>query len=545
MKAKSLGQAVLHVFLVASLTGLVLAGCSGAKETAQETAAASQGTSTASSAAGETGQNGLPLVNEPITIKMMVLKNDWDKSTWQDKEVFKKAQRETGITLDITEIPGISWEEKVAVTVASGDMPDVIVGGMPNFSMYTDNFMPLNDLIEQNAPVLVDLYQKHPELKFAATFPDGNIYALPLLQTLGSKVGVSFAINKAWLDALNLPIPQTVDELYLTLKAFKEKDPNRNGKQDEIPYSFYNDSSYGLDPMLWNFGLVSEDNVMVENNKVLFVPSDNRYYEYLKFMHKLYAEGLMDADGFVQKDADFLTKGTNDLIGFFSHHSYDDIVVGKENSKNYVAVLPMKNPNGSITMIGNKVAGDFNNEKVVINKKFKHADAFLKLYDYLNKDFDSRMLFAFGPENVTWKKVDGDKWEKNTQLPEGYNSYAEFRHTMSPGMSGFFLLTDEDYAKLNITDPRDVKLKQKSELYLPYLTYEGIPMGYDTIEVTQRRSKMSTEINTYLSNFVAQSIMKGIDDAKWELHLSTLKKLNVDQFVADYQALVERSIASK
>ncbi len=30
-------------------------------------------------------------------------------------------------------------------------------------------------------------------------------------------------------------MPQTLDEFYTVLKAFKENDPNGNGKQDEIP----------------------------------------------------------------------------------------------------------------------------------------------------------------------------------------------------------------------------------------------------------------------------------------------------------------------
>ena len=37
------------------------------------------------------------------------------------------------------------------------------------------------------------------------------------------------------LDALGLEMPQTVDEYYETLVAFRDKDPNGNGEQDEIP----------------------------------------------------------------------------------------------------------------------------------------------------------------------------------------------------------------------------------------------------------------------------------------------------------------------
>ena len=45
-------------------------------------------------------------------------------------------------------------------------------------------------------------------------------------------------INKAWLDELGLEMPETTEDLKTVLKAFKENDLNKNGKNDEIPLSF-------------------------------------------------------------------------------------------------------------------------------------------------------------------------------------------------------------------------------------------------------------------------------------------------------------------
>jgi hypothetical protein len=205
----------------------------------------------------------------------------------------------------------------------------------------------------------------------------------------------------------------------------------------------------------------------------------------------------------------------------------------------------MKDKQGKITAIGKKVGGDFFFDKLVVKKGFKYADAVVRLYNYLNASFDERMLFAFGPENVVWKKVDGDKWEKVTAIPSGYKNFAQLRQTQSPGMAGFYLLTDEDNDKLNITDPRDKKLKQKEKLYTPYLKKEVIPMGQDTTEVAQARNNMQTEFTKYLSNFVAQSVLKGIDDAGWNTHLDNIKKMNVDKYVKDYQNLYDRSLQQK
>ncbi len=44
-------------------------------------------------------------------------------------------------------------------------------------------------------------------------------------------------IYKPWLDKLGLKMPETTEELYQVLKAFKEQDPNGNGQADELPLS--------------------------------------------------------------------------------------------------------------------------------------------------------------------------------------------------------------------------------------------------------------------------------------------------------------------
>ena len=40
-------------------------------------------------------------------------------------------------------------------------------------------------------------------------------------------------IRQDWLEKLNLPMPQTLDEFYNALVAFRENDMNENGLKDE------------------------------------------------------------------------------------------------------------------------------------------------------------------------------------------------------------------------------------------------------------------------------------------------------------------------
>lgn len=72
-------------------------------------------------------------------------------------------------------------------------------------------------------------------------------------------------INKTWLDKLGLKVPDTIDELYNVLKAFKERDPNGNGRLDEIPViEVSNDliSPFGITDLNNNFMVVQDGNAV-------------------------------------------------------------------------------------------------------------------------------------------------------------------------------------------------------------------------------------------------------------------------------------------
>ncbi len=77
-----------------------------------------------------------------------------------------------------------------------------------------------------------------PQVKSLITLLDGKIYGLPHINDCyHCSMSQKMWVYKPWLDKLGLKVPETTDEFEAMLKAFKEKDPNGNGKADEIPLS--------------------------------------------------------------------------------------------------------------------------------------------------------------------------------------------------------------------------------------------------------------------------------------------------------------------
>ena len=134
-----------------------------------------------------------------------------------------------------------------------------------------------------------------------STAADGHIYALPKYQRYWPKNQIRMMINKVWLDNLGLEIPETWDELYDVLVAFKTRDPNGNGVADEIPMDWApGTGGFNVTVLLAGYGIAAPypygNGLYVENGKVGNFFADPRYKELVQFLNKCFS-GLVNPGG--------------------------------------------------------------------------------------------------------------------------------------------------------------------------------------------------------------------------------------------------------
>ncbi|MBO5953288.1 MAG: extracellular solute-binding protein [Oscillospiraceae bacterium] len=148
----------------------------------------------------------------------------------------------------------------------------------------------------------------------------GEVYYFPTIEyNMYDMIKHSAFINQEWLDRLGLPMPTNKDELYNTLKAFKEKDANGNGDpSDEIPLLGMATGAYG-DVISWianMFGYFEEARpwrVDAEGN-ISGIYWTEEYREALIFMNKLMKEGLIPANIFTITQSE-LSNLVNPTVG--------------------------------------------------------------------------------------------------------------------------------------------------------------------------------------------------------------------------------------
>jgi len=226
---------------------------------------------------------------------------------WETNDFFQRMQDQTGITFSFDEYTDSGkWQEAKDTMFSSGVLPDVLFKAsltQEEQMKYTEDgqLIDLLPLLQTYAPNLWALLQEHPQWLSAITLPNGMVAALPTINQL--PLENAMWINQTWLDNLGLTAPATMEELETVLQAFLTKDPNQNGKNDEIPLSFL--GPWDLKFLAHAYGLVANDyNIYVdENGAVQFMPLQASFLDFLQELASLYSQGLLDQNGFTTADA--------------------------------------------------------------------------------------------------------------------------------------------------------------------------------------------------------------------------------------------------
>lgn len=262
---------------------LTLAGCGTGQsgKTASESDSAPETSTGSSQKPSEPGQDKKPV----ITFLNM---NFAETTPKDDENGLKVLEDVTGYDLKINWVPSNAYNERVNVTLASGEMPNVIRIGVNNPTIVQ---MIRSDAIWEITPYLDEfpnLATYHPIIMEGAKV-DGKMYAIPRPSAV-SPFGT--VIREDWLAKVGMEAPKTLDELYELMKAFKEKDPDGNGVDDTYGMMMYEGRLES--PIFAAKG--APNGWKVENGQFIKAEETPEYLEALKWFRKVYEEGLVNAN---------------------------------------------------------------------------------------------------------------------------------------------------------------------------------------------------------------------------------------------------------
>ncbi|MBA2944003.1 extracellular solute-binding protein [Paenibacillus sp. CGMCC 1.16610] len=345
------------------------------------------------------------------------------KAAHADIPFFQEWQKKTGVPLKFLAPPTNQASQALNVLLASGDLPDMIefdwqgaFPGGPEKAIKDGYILKLNDTIDKFAPNLKKYLKEHPEIDKQVKTDNGSYYSFPFIRGDDYlRVYQGPIIRKDWLDELGLPIPETIDDWYTTLKAFKEKKGATAAfSVVSVPRPF---NELGNGAFAGAYGVTRD--FYIDNGTIKFGPAEKGYKDFLATMHKWYEEGLIDknfatADG-KALDANMASGATgvtvNNAGGGIG--KWQPLITAKDPKGVLVAAPYPVLKKGDIAMYGQKDPSFSPGGMVAITASSKNIETAAKLLDYGYSE-EGHNYFNFGTEGVSYKMENG--YPKYTDL---------------------------------------------------------------------------------------------------------------------------------
>lgn len=540
---KSWGTLLLGTAIAA---GCMLGGCS---KSSQGTSRVNQNETV--KVTDNFNATGLPILKEKETFKIAVPQASTIR-TAAEKQCVIDTEKATNIHIEWIEIPKSGWKEKINIMFSTDSLPDAIIGDV-EMAKYYEQVVALDDYLKEYAPAVTAFFATRDDYPKSLIAPDGKIHALPAGdESLENLIDSQLWINSDWLKKVGKEVPATPEELKDVLIAFRDQDPNGNGLKDEIPLTFSEPWGWGdsMENLFGPWGIVENSyHVFTRDNKVTFSAKEHGYYDALVYLHGLYKEGLIDKEAFTISDEQYSARGAaGDVIGVMANYSGSDSSVdnGSVGNDRYLPLPVLKGKDGT-QMVGLNTltkSGGF-----VITNSCKDPQALVRWYDYINSSLEQTLAWGRGQEGVRWKILN----ENGKEIPEfltltddvlknngGYKTAAEYRNAVSfSGQTPSLWRLEYDEAIQFDDKAPKINWKRKSVLEQKQFGVISLPQGMASQENEERRTILLADIDNYLKKFIADSVINGIDEAKWNTHLKTLDSLKVDEYTALCQEYVD------
>lgn len=490
------------------------------------------------------------------------------ESNPNNRTIFRRLQEKTNVEVKWTAIQSDQWNDKITLAMANPKtLADFVFNASFNDSSllkYADQgiIIPLEGYIDSYMPNLKAVFDKYPEYRAMCTDSNGHIWGLPWIEQLGSGKeaiqvidNMSF-INKKWLDALGLKVPNTIEEFEKVLLEFKNKASLLQNKfkidGSIIPMSFIMNDG-GQDPyvLINGFGEGYGDAdkgrhiAVTDNRKVICSATQEGFKKGTAWLHKLYEQGLIDPEAFTQEWSTYVSKGKSGRYGVC--FSWD--VANIANLADWVPLPVLKADVKNLTAQNGSFTSGFDRGRCVVTAVAKNPALVCAWLDQMYDPFQSPQnnWGTYGEDDefdifVLGKNKAGKDMLKHAPL--GSASPVEVREAES--VNGPLAILDEYYG-VYVTCPDDAKYRLDwiKDYFTPDVNEKYVyPNVFMTREDTEEVSNIQADVSKAINTAKSDWVMNGFTDQDWETFKKKLESYKLDKLLSIFQKYLDSYYAN-
>lgn len=456
-----------------------------------------------------------------------------------NERFYEELEKKFNVKIETEIPPAANYTERLQIMLAGGEYPDVVA-----FPDHTDQSFisavnggivePVNEYLKNAKNIMA--HTAEVSWKALKMKGDDNIYAIPRSSIMRAD---GYTVRKDWLDKLGLSIPEdnivTLDQLTEILTAFREKDPDGNGKKDTYGMiSFQATDGTFEPPFVWPFGVVGwqehEGKYAYMDEK--YCTEHSNYKDALEYSRMLYKKGLIDPDSLVIKqDAakDRFNKGSVGIMTNFAGNaqSNNQAIAQHTPDAELTYIVGVKGPKGYVK--GNLIGAGYY-WCWALMKQSEHKQTVVDILDYVLSD-EAWDTVKYGYEGMNYKTENG----KRVPILDSAGSKVKMQ-------AGTLLMRRSDDPDLFIGMKMPDGMKPDIELRNDWVNkcIENFTPSLDLGYVPKVASKL-VEANKTLSQTISKIIVGELAVSEYDKALADWYKAGGDEYVREMNDYIKKN----
>jgi len=506
-----------------------LAGCDGAIKTGSSSALTNQ----------ELAKSSYPIDTDEV---LSVWRGS-GSTEFSQTPLGKELEKRTGVKIKcISPTSSSDSAQQFNLLLASGELPDIMeykwydVPGGPDKAIENGYITRLNELIDGYAPNYRKILTENEVYRKRFTTDTGNCIMFPFINAVDENgvmpVSSGFMIRQDWLDELGLETPETIEEWYNVLKAFKEK------KGASAPLCIKAESIFSGLSEAYNI----KNEFYVDDGAVKYSKYSPQYKELLKTIKKWYDEKLLDnaSVSLDQKviDSNIINGNTGITWGWIGANLGSYIVTMRSKNKNFkLSALPVPSlVKGEKPKMGHAVALTGFGSAISADSTKKELAAKYLDYGYSKEGI---MLYNFGIEGESYTIVNGEPVYTDVILnnPNGLS--------INEAMSMYITAHQNPISVQDIRYRNQYyQLEEQKQASKVWSSIDGskyiIPLVTHTVEESSSLAKTMSDVKSYADSMYLKFItgVESIDN--FDKYMEQMKSLGIEKAIETKQNAYNR-----
>lgn len=476
---------------------------------------------------------------EPISIKLFYP----DNATLpfkQDWPAIVELQKKFNCKLDFDPIPSADYATRVGNVLNTGkNAPDVMLylstGGTYAPYALAGTMLPVSDHFDLMPNFMERIKEMGLEEELKTRYlGDGKLYYMPGLKDQPF-YDCGLVLREDFMQKKGFTQPETYEDVYKILKAYKEENPDSQPLTSVVGLrviermmmpswgiSVGQNASTGTGVLSWDY----------DKNEYFAAAISQNYKDYITFMRKLRAEGLLDVE-LEQDDASTAKKlATGKACAVFGWY---DQMGGWEGASEIPGIkfklyAPSKGTRGAYTQPRSQTEGG-----VIFPIQIKDKANYKEIIKKVDEVFYSKeaaKIWCLGVEGDSYTMVDGKVKYNDTIMNAKEGIYKYMQNAYGTGCGGLQLVwyIDQEFTKYG-EDYAEVNRKVKELNAIPHVV--PVPSFTDDVaeELTGLKTNLLDSFKVWNDEFISGK--KDIEK-DWDAFVKDMNDKGIQKYVEIY-----------